>query len=586
MSTRRMPAMKPTVWLIIFIIAAAIGVTVFFLWTSIAEEDKTAQPNDQIVQNAQTPLTSPNPLPSPNNPSSGNTIATGTPADHTTTPAPTSSQTPNTPKSDDKAGAVQPPASTEKADIVIIGTEMEGMYLARAAVDEGLKVVVLDPRDKVGGQLIEAEMLFLDETKDDQGKSLVQGRMKQLFDGFKNGKIRKKSEFVQYFDTLNKDIPIVSGISLLDVKAVPGKLSQQAVQTITYQTKDQQKKTIEAQYWVENTDNGAITRKLQVTRMPGLEAFYGQHNIEYMSAGIMMKFKGVDWAKFSSSFNALTAEEKSKKYGGGYVNESFAIGLSGMTSAYHSTNNRVFLRGLNAVNQRDGDVLINALLVYTIDPADPKSVAEGLELGKKELPLIRDHFRKSIVGWEHVELNGFPEYLYIREYDHYETDYVLKPSDMLGGNMFWDNVSIAGYPLDLQGTSASKWGIEMGRPDKYGMPLRSFLLRNYDNVILAGKNVGSSAIAYGSARIQPNTGLAAESIGVILGQIQGKKKLRELKEEDMRPLHTYLESKYHIKLTGVKGNNKITGWTADEVHKLDTGEIVYPQYIKVRKPPK
>ncbi len=474
----------------------------------------------------------------------------------------------------------------EKADIVLIGSEIEGMYLARAAVDEGLKVIVLDPRPSVGGQILEAEMLFLDETKDDAGKSLVQGRMKPLFDGFRSAKIRKKSEYVSYFQTLAKGIPIESGITVTGIRETAGKSAAHSVQAISYKTKDNVEKTIEASYWVENTDSAAMASKLKVTRMPGLESFYGQHNIEYMSSGYMMKFKNVDWQKFNAAFNGYTAEERSKRFGGGYVNDSFAIGLTGMTNGYKATNSRVFLRGLNAVYQRDGEVLINALLVYTIDPADPKSVAEGLELGKREMPLINEHFRKSLPGWEHVELNGFPEYLYIREYNHYETDYVLKPSDMLGANMFWDNVSIAGYPLDLQGTSANKWGIEMGRPDKYGMPMRSFLLRHYDNVILAGKNVGSSVIAYGSARIQPNTGLAAESIGIILGQIRGKKTLREVNEEDMKTLHAYLESKYQIKLTGVKGNNKIVGWTADEIHKLDTGDIVYPQYIKTRKPPK
>ncbi|MDF2815883.1 MAG: dependent oxidoreductase, partial [Paenibacillus sp.] len=416
--------------------------------------------------------------------------------------------------------------------------------------------------------------------------SLVQGRMKQLFDGFKNGKIRKKDEYVQYFQKLTKDIPIESGITLNSVNASPGKLTQHAVQSISYTTPEKQQKVVEAQYWVENTDHAALTSKLKVKRLPGLEAFYGKDSIEYMSAGFMMKFKGVDWSKFNTHFNSLSAADRSKVYGGGYVNESFAIGLTGITNGHKPTHDRIFLRGLNAVNQRDGEVLINALLLYTIDPSDPKSVAEGLEMGKKEMPLILDHFRKTMVGWEKAELNGFPNYLYIREYDHYETDYVLKPSDMLGANTFWDNVSIAGYPLDLQGISISKWGIEMGRPDKYGMPLRSFLLRDYDNVIMAGKNVGSSAIAYGSARIQPNTGLAAESIGVILGQIQGKKKLREVKEEDMKTLHAYLESKYQIKLTGFKGNNKIAGWTKDEIAKLDTGEIVYPAYIQTRKAPK
>ncbi|OXM87295.1 FAD-dependent oxidoreductase [Paenibacillus rigui] len=482
-----------------------------------------------------------------------------------------------------KKQAPEPEIPSEKVDVVVFGSELEGLYLARAAADEGLKVKVLDPREAFGGQVLQGEMLFLDETRDDKYQLLVQGRAKELFDGFRSGKIRKLPEFTSYFDKLKKDIPVESGIQIQEVKQIPGQFGPHAIESVNYIDKAGTKKKIKAGYWVDNTDYAALLSKLDVKRMPGLEQFYGQKNIEYMSAGFMMKFKNVDWAKFNASFNSLTPQQRSAKYGGGSVNESFAIGLSGMTSAYKPSSDRLFLRGLNAVNQRDGEVIINAFLVYTVDPSDDKSVAEAMELGKKEMPLILNHFRKNIVGWEHAELNGFPSYLYIREYNHYESDYVLKPSDMLGAKMFWDNVSIAGYPLDLQGTSANKWGIEMGRPDKYGMPLRSFLLKNYDNVIMAGKNVGASAIAFGSARIQPNTSLAAETIGILMGQLQGKKKLKELQEADMPKLDSYLQTKYKIKLTGVTGNNKIAGWTADEIAKLDTGEITYPSYVKTRK---
>ncbi|WP_438444422.1 FAD-dependent oxidoreductase [Gorillibacterium sp. sgz5001074] len=465
----------------------------------------------------------------------------------------------------------EPPIPTETVDIAVVGSELEGLYLARAAADEGLTVKIIDPREKVGGQLLQAEMLFLDETRDAQGKLMVQGRAKELFDGFRSGKIRKLSEFTAYFDTLRHGIPLESGVTLGNVETGPGLAGSEAVHSVLYQTKDGAKKRLSAAYWVENTDFAALAGKLKATRLPGLEKFYGQDHIEYMSSGMMMKFKGVDWARFQEHYKES-------------VNASYAIGLTSVTNGYKPTNSRVFLRGLNAVNQRDGEVLINAFLIYTVDPANDTSVREAMELGKKELPLILDYFRKHMTGWEKAELNGFPNYLYIREYNHYETDYVLKVSDMLGARMFPDNVSIAGYPLDLQGTSANKWGIEMGRPDKYGMPLRSFQLKNYENVLLAGKNVGSSAIAYGSARIQPNTSLAAESIGVILGQIKGKKKLRELTAQDWSTLHPYLESKYGIKLTGVTGTNKLAGWTEEELRKLDTGEIVYPTYVKTRKP--
>ncbi|MBD0383378.1 FAD-dependent oxidoreductase [Paenibacillus sedimenti] len=472
---------------------------------------------------------------------------------------------------------------TEHTDIVVIGSELEGLYLARAAADEGLKVKILDPRTAFGGQILQSQMLFLDETRDDHGKLLVQGRAKELFDGFRNAKIRKLTEFQTYMNKLIKDIPLESGIDINEVEQTNTPDNLHKITSIIYTDQQREKKKITASYYVDNSDYAALISRLNAKRLPGLEAFYGQKNIEYMSAGMMMKFKHVDWKKFNMVFNQLKQEEKTKQFGGGYVNDSFAIGLSGMTKSYHPSNDRVFLRGLNAVHQRDGEVLINALLVYTVDPSNPASIQEAVTLGNKETPLILNHFRKALPGWEHAELGELPSYPYIREYNHYEMDYVLKPSDLLSGGMFWDNVSIGGYPLDLQGTSANKWGIEMGRPDKYGMPLRSFLLKNYDNVIAAGKNVGSSAIAYGSTRIQPNTSLAAESIGIILGQLRGKQRLRDVQPEEMAKLQQYIADRYHIKLTGITGMNKISGWNEEEIRKLDSGEITYPNYVHKRK---
>ncbi|MCD1259709.1 FAD-dependent oxidoreductase [Paenibacillus athensensis] len=495
------------------------------------------------------------------------------------TPAATPAAMPQaTPEAVPAASVTSDVYGQEQADVVVFGSELEGLYLARAAADEGLKVQILDPRSAFGGQLLQGQMLFLDETRDEKGKSLVQGRAKELFDGFKSGKIRKLSEFTAYMNKLAAGIPLESGIHIQAIHTTDTAAARQSITSVDYTTADGQQKHIAATYWVDNTDFAALLSRLKTTRLPGLEKLYGQQHIEYMGAGMMMAFKNVDWAAFNHTFNDLSAGEKKARFGGGYVNDSFAIGLSGMTQAYKPTNERVFLRGLNAVNQKDGQVLINALLVYTVDPSDDKSVAEAVELGQRETPLILEHFRKTLPGWAHAELNGLPAYPYIREYNHYEMDYDLQMSDLLSGKMNWDDVSIAGYPIDLQGTSANKWGIEMGRPDKYGMPLRSFLLKGYDNVIAAGKNVGASAIAFGSARIQPNTSLAAESIGVILGRIHGKQTLRDLQPQDMRALHEYLAAHDHIQLEGIAGANKLVGWSADEIGKLNDGAIIYTTY--------
>jgi hypothetical protein len=231
---------------------------------------------------------------------------------------------------------------------------------------------------------------------------------------------------------------------------------------------------------------------------------------------------------------------------------------------------------LNTVNQGDGEVLINALLIYGVNPSDDESVRRAIENGKRETERIVPHLRAELPGWEHAELNGFPNYLYIRDYDRYETEYVLQATDLMSGAMHWDNVSIAGYPLDLQGTMEHTWGERKGVPDKYGMPLRSFLPKGYSNVIIAGKNVGASAVAYGSARIQPNTSLAGEVIGIMLAKTTNEGGLSEVTEKEMNELHRYIQKKYDIQLSGVKGKNKIESLSEEQRRQFNEGKLTLP----------
>lgn len=456
-------------------------------------------------------------------------------------------------------------------DIVLIGSEIEGIYLARAAKEEGLSVVILDPRDKPGGQLLQGQMIFLDEAEDDSRTTLLQGRVKGLFDDFKSGKIRKLGEFEAYYHSLLNDIPLESGVTITDVRiAADAKTSKRSVNAIAYRTKDGQEKTISAKYVVENTDFAAISSRLGLRRIPGIESVFGGTK-DYMAATVMMRFKGVDWTAFKDGVYRQNPTDIEAKYGPTTtVTDTFTWGFGDVGIRYKPSDKQLYLRGLNTINLRDGEAAINALLVYNVDPTSDRSVQEALEKGKRETPLVLEHLRKELPGWQNAEVNGYPDYLYIRDFDRFETEYVMLASDMMSGRMFWDNVSVAGYPLDLQATQSHPQAMRKGDPDKYGMPLRSFIPKGYDNVILAGKNVGATGAAFGSARIQPNTSIAAEVIGIILGQINGKYGLTEINESRMKKLDAIV-SKKGIALTGAAGKNKIADYSESELQQLNFG---------------
>lgn len=479
-----------------------------------------------------------------------------------------------------KTALAQAAADSAFPDVAVIGSELEGMYLARAAADEGLSVVVLDPRPKPGGQLLEGEMLFLDEPLGDNGQKLLQGRVKELFDAYKSGKIRKLEEFEAYYGNLTRGIPVESGITLtgVDVRQQPD-ASGRFVDAISYRTADGKVKTVYPRYVVENTDFAALTSRLDLPRIPGMESVVAKPAGEkdYMAATMMMRFKNVDWAVFRREVMNLPPQDRDRRYGADTtVTDTFTWGFGKIGSQYDSGSDEWFLRGLNTVNQRDGDVMINALLGYGVDPSSEESIRKALDEGKAQTGRILAYLRQTLPGWSKAEINGYPDYLYVRDFDRYETDYVLQGTDLLSGRMFWDNVSIGGYEIDMQGTINSKWGIRLGNPDQYGMPLRSFLAKGFRNVIVAGKNVGASAVAYGSARIQAQTALAAETIGIILGRIQGQYALDEITPDRMKSLQDYVRTHYGIALTGVKTKDKTAGLSDTQKLLFNQGKLSVP----------
>ncbi len=440
-------------------------------------------------------------------------------------------------------------AGCTRYDVVVIGSEIQGSLLAKEARRLGLDVIILDPRSKPGGQFMQGQMHVLDEPNDKNRRSLVQGDIKKLYDGYKAGSIRKEVEFNRYYQSVIKDIPMRSGIVIESVKEVPLK-QDKTLKSVTYRAKDGVRYTVEAEYFVENTDFNALTSKLDVKRIPGMESIYKGTKPDYMAATLVLKFKKVNWNKLHQVvLNDYPLTNVEKKYGHNtYVDWNYATGFSNITYKYKPMDPQLMLRGINSTYQKDGQVIMNALLIFDVDPSNPKSIETAMKKAKAEAPQVLKFLRKNIPGYANAELNGFPEYLYIRDYNRFETEYILEYPDLMSNKMFWDNVSIASYATDLQATTKIPKGLSFGKPDRYGIPLRSFELKSYENVLVVGSNIGATIKAYGSARIMPNTALAGQTIGIILGKELKNKRLRELTASDFVRIHKYLQKEYRITL--------------------------------------
>jgi hypothetical protein len=117
-----------------------------------------------------------------------------------------------------------------------------------------------------------------------------------------------------------------------------------------------------------------------------METIYNGKKPDYMAATYMLNFKNVDWNLLHQRIlEDYPLTNVRKKYGPNtYVDWNFATGFSNITNTYSAKDKQLRLRGLNATYQKNGQVIINGLLIYDVNPADPQSVESAVKKGKAE----------------------------------------------------------------------------------------------------------------------------------------------------------------------------------------------------------
>lgn len=231
-----------------------------------------------------------------------------------------------------------------------------------------------------------------------------------------------------------------------------------------------------------------------------------------MADTLVFRIDGVDW-------RALERGIRARGRGYASVDDWVAWGhFGGYPAAYEAQEEGIRLRGLNLGRQEDGSVLVNALLIYGIDPFDPDSVAAGRARAEREAPRIIEYLRAELPGFAEARFGGAAPELYIRETRHLEAECKLTVDDVLDNRVTYSDVAAGGYPLDVQTLTPFDNGYVFGTPEIYGVPLCVTVPRGLGNLWVVGKAAGYDAIAASSARVVPLGMAVGEAVGVAAAQ--------------------------------------------------------------------
>ncbi len=227
-----------------------------------------------------------------------------------------------------------------------------------------------------------------------------------------------------------------------------------------------------------------------------------------MADTLVFRIDGVDW-------EALRRGARARSRGYAYVDDRIAYGSFGdHPVAFQATAPGIRLRGLNLGRQDDGSVLVNALLIYGVDPFDQASRAEGLERAAGEVGAVIAWLAQALPGFERARPGGVAQQLYVRQTRHLVAHCILSVDHVMDAVVTDRDVAAGGYPLDVQTLRPSDDGFVFGAPEIYGARLCMSVPLGVDGLWVVGRSAGFDPIAHSSARVVPFGMALAEGVGV------------------------------------------------------------------------
>lgn len=170
------------------------------------------------------------------------------------------------------------------------------------------------------------------------------------------------------------------------------------------------------------------------------------------------------------------------------------------------------------------------------DADDAENQSRVQAEGKRAILRQLSFYRARIPGFEHAYLSEISAMVGVRESRRAVTDHILTAGEILGRARFDDAVCRCNYPVDVHGRDLNTYALSGNdREPYYEIPLRCLIVRDAENLLVAGRNLGSEFIAQSSARIIPTCRAMGEAAGLAAAlSIRDQKPVREIGGKHVR----------------------------------------------------
>lgn len=410
------------------------------------------------------------------------------------------------------------PVRTE-VDVLVVGGGPSGIMAALAAAEDGLRVMLLESRSFVGGNMtIGLPILgFLGQ----KGNQIIKGLPQQLIDRLKA--VQASSE--------HRPCPLHMSLTLVEPEAVKTvalqMLVEKGVEVLFYsfcagvvmQGDELKGVIIESKAGREALLAKTIvdcTGDADVAYRAGVPCEYGNEEGGVQPPTLMFCLGGVDTEKLRTS-----VAEEPRTYLTDFIpaeyfgqnNQFVLVGMRNLVKKAQedgltlTTERTILITGL-----RKGEVWVNMTRVNGVNGTDPGSLSYGEVEGRKQIHDIQQYLINYVPGFENAYFLKTAPFLGIRETRRIQGQYTMTRDDIMACRLFEDAIAVASYPLDIHHPQGGGCTLEWCG-DCYDIPYRSLVPEKIKNLLVAGRCISTTHEAMSAIRVMAPCMAMGEAAG-------------------------------------------------------------------------
>ncbi len=405
-------------------------------------------------------------------------------------------------------------------DVLVVGGGPSGFIAALAAVEDGLKVCVVESRSFVGGNMtIGLPVLgFLGQ----KGNQIIKGLPQKFMDRLKARKGASE----------HRPCPLHMGITLVEPEAV----KTVALEMLTEAGVDVLFYTMCAGVVMD----GDRIRGIITESKSGREAILGKIVIDCTGDADVSYRAGVPCGKGNAeggmqppTLMFCLAGVDTEKLRHSIANQPRTYLTDFIPAEYFGQNNQFIVVGLRELIQqareekgleipnertiiitglREGEAWLNMTRVKGVDGTDSMSLSRGEIEARAQIADIVTYLQGYVPGFEKSYFTKTAPFLGIRETRRIEGHYVLTQEDVLGCRKFEDSIAVASYPIDIHRPGDNGCTL-IWCGDCYDIPYRCLLPNKVDNLLVAGRCISTTHEAMGAIRVMATCMAMGEAAG-------------------------------------------------------------------------